>query len=171
MSLLRQIAFGLGLLAALAAWYLYSQHQLTTAREAAQTATNHARDLAAELDAARKDVRIVTRYVDRVHTIHERGRTIVQKVPVYVPQTADAACTVNRGFVRVHNAAAEGTDLPARASSADAAPAGVALSAVAGTVSDNYTTYHALAARLTALQEWVRAHSAPAPAASATGPP
>jgi hypothetical protein len=62
------------------------------------------------------------------------------------------------GFARVHDAAAAGTDLPHRSGSTDAAPSGIALSTVAGTVVDNYTTCHATAAQLTSLQEWVRAN-------------
>lgn len=102
---------------------------------------------------AEATVKVVTRYVDRVRVVREKGQTIVKEVPVYVPVEADAACSVNRGFVRVHDAAAAG-DVPEPARDADAAASGVALSAVAETVADNYRICRENAEQLRALQEW-----------------
>ena len=104
-------------------------------------------------------VKVVTQYVDRVRIVREKGETIIKEVPVYVPVLADAACTINRGFVRLHDAAAAG-DLPEPARDADAAATGIALSAVAGTVAANYQTCHENAEQLTALQVWVSEMSA-----------
>ena len=104
---------------------------------------------------AEATVKVVTQYVDRVRVVREKGDTIIKEVPVYVPVQADAACTINRGFVRLHDAAAAG-ELPEPARDADAAAAGIALSAVAGTVAANYQTCHESAEQLRALQAWVR---------------
>ena len=104
-------------------------------------------------------VKVVTQYVDRVRIVREKGETIIKEVAVYVPVQADAACTINRGFVRLHDAAAAG-DLPEPARDADAAATGIALSAVAGTVAANYQTCHENAEQLTALQVWVSEMSA-----------
>ena len=103
---------------------------------------------------AEATVKVVTQYVDRVRVVRERADTIIREVPVYVPVQADAACTINRGFVRLHDAAAEGR-MPEPARDADAAAAGIALSAVAGTVTENYRTCHENAEQLRALQAWV----------------
>nr|WP_254210449.1 hypothetical protein [Burkholderia multivorans] len=104
---------------------------------------------------AQATVKVVTQYVDRVRVVREKGETIIKEVPGYVPVQADAACTINRGFVRLHDAAAAG-ELPEPARDADAASAGIALSAVAGTVAANYQTCHENAEQLRALQAWVR---------------
>lgn len=104
---------------------------------------------------AQATVEVVTRYVDRVRVVREKGDTIIKEVPIYVPIQADAACTINRGFVRLHDAAAAG-ELPEPARDADAVAAGIALSAVAGTVVANYQTCHETAEQLRALQAWVR---------------
>ena len=104
---------------------------------------------------AQATIKVVTQYVDRVHVVREKGETIIKEVPVYVPVQADAACTVNRGFVRLHDAAAAG-ELPEPARDADAAAAGIALSAVAGTVAANYQTCHENAEQLRVLQTWIR---------------
>ncbi len=100
-------------------------------------------------------VKVVTEYVDRVRIVREKGDTIIKEVPVYVPVQADAACTINRGFVRLHDVAAAG-ELPEPARDADAATAGIALSAVARTVAANYQSCHENAEQLRALQAWVR---------------
>ena len=106
-------------------------------------------------EQAQATVEVITEYVDRVRVVREKGDTIIKEVPVYVPVQADAACTINRGFVRLHDAAAAGA-LPEPARDTDAAAAGIALSAVAGTVATNYQTCHENAEQLRALQTWVR---------------
>jgi len=103
---------------------------------------------------AQATVKVVTEYLDRVRIVREKGETIIMEVPVYVPVQADAACTINRGFVRLHDAAAAG-ELPEPARDADAAAAGLALSAVATTVTANYQTCHENAEQLRALQVWI----------------
>lgn len=103
---------------------------------------------------AQATVQVVTEYVDRVKIVRQAGETIIKEVPVYVPAQADAACVVPRGFVRLHDAAAHGV-VPEPAGNSDASPAGVALSAVAGTVAENYTACRANAEQLSALQSWI----------------
>jgi len=103
---------------------------------------------------AEATVKVMTRYVDRVRVVREKGETIIKEVPVYVPMEADAACSVNRGFVRVHDAAAH-NNLPEPAGVADAGASGVALSDVAATVADNYRRCHENAEQLRGLQGWM----------------
>ena len=102
---------------------------------------------------AQATVKVVTEYVDRVRIVREKGQTIIKEAPVYVPVQADAACTINRGFVRLHDAAAAG-ELPEPARDADAPATDLALSAVAGTIAINYQTCHENAQQLRALQAW-----------------
>jgi len=104
---------------------------------------------------AEATVKVITVYVDRIRIVREKGETIIKEVPVYVPVQADATCTINRGFVRLHDAAAAG-ELPEPARDADEAAAEIALSAVAGTVTANYQACHENAEQLKALQTWVR---------------
>lgn len=72
----------------------------------------HAEALAAAKTGQRQAVaaiQVVTKYVDRVKVIRERGTTIIKEVPGYVNAQADADCTINAGFVRLLNAAADNT--------------------------------------------------------------
>jgi hypothetical protein len=81
-------------------------------------------------------VKVVTEYIDRVRVVSEESDAIIKEVPFYVPVQADAACTTNRSFVRLHVAAAADKLLkPARA--ADASTTGPALSTATRTVSAN----------------------------------
>ncbi|MDM3884665.1 hypothetical protein QSV36_03510 [Pseudomonas sp. BCRC 81390] len=98
---------------------------------------------------------VVTEYVDRERVIYKTGKTITKEVPVYVTPAADAACTLTRGFVRLHDAAAANV-LPGPAEPADAGPAGIALSTATEVVSDNYTACHANRNQLVKLQKWLR---------------
>ncbi|MBF1165512.1 MAG: hypothetical protein HXL68_10765 [Dechloromonas agitata] len=139
--------FGLGWLKG--AGHVQDQWDAATSKQALQVAT-------VEKEQAEATVRVVTEYVDRVKVVRQAGETIIKEVPVYVPAQADAACVVPRGFVRLHDAAAAGR-LPQAAGAADALPAGIALSAVAGTVADNYERCHENTEQLKSLQEWIRA--------------
>ena len=134
--------------------------QYKDAKKRAAEAQETVASLRAQLDNTDAGVVTVTQYVDRVRTIEVKGETIVKEIPRYVPAQADAACAIPGGFVRLHDAAATGDQLGAGPGDTDAAPSGVALSAVAETVAGNYTACHANAAQLSALQDLLRAQGA-----------
>lgn len=62
----------------------------------------------AELQAqgAQTTVQVVTKYVDKVKIVKEKGDVIIQKVPVYITQADNSRCVIPAGFVLLHNAAA-----------------------------------------------------------------
>ena len=144
------------LLAALGMGILTVKHRIESAEERAATAETTARRLQGELEQAALSEKVVIRYVDRVRVVREIGATITKEIPVYVTAKADAACPIPAGFVRVHDAAAQGVPLGEPAGDPDAPAAGVTLSAVADTVAGNYTACHEAGAQLTALQAWLR---------------
>jgi len=108
-----------------------------------------------QIRQAQATAQVVTQYVDRIQVVREKGDTLIQEVSVYVPVQSDAACTVHRGFVSLHDAAAAG-ELPTAPGDIDAPAEGLALSAVAATVVTNYQTCHENAEQLKALQDWIR---------------
>jgi len=138
--------FGFGWLKG--ASHVHAQWDAATAKQQQAQAQSQTRQ-------AEATVQVVTQYVDRIQVVREKGDTLIQKVPVYVPVQADAACTVHRGFVSLHDAAAAG-ELPAAPGATDALAEGLALSAVAATVVTNYQTCHENAEQLKALQDWIR---------------
>jgi len=121
----------------------------------AATAKQQQAQAQSQIRQAEATVQVVTQYVDRIQVVREKGDTLIQEIPIYVPVQADAACTVHRGFVSLHDAAAAG-ELPQSARDADAPAEGLALSAVAATVVTNYQTCHENAEQLKALQDWIR---------------
>ena len=144
--------------ALISAGYAWKAHN---ARQAAELARLQAANVAlvANVAALKANERVVTEYVDRVKVVAGRTRTIIREVPVYVTPVAEAGCTITDGFVRVHDAAAQGV-IPDPSRNPDAPAPGVALSTVAETVADNYGTAHEIAAQLKALQDWIRAQQA-----------
>ena len=155
-ALVRDLLFGLALLATIVGGIWTVRHRIASAEARAATAETRAGRLQAELEQAQMGERVVTVYVDRVRTVRERGATITREIPIHVTAKADAACPVPAGFVRVHDAAAQGVSLDPAAGDPDAPVPGLALSGVADAVARNYTTCHETAAQLTALQDWVR---------------
>lgn len=114
----------------------------------------------ADLEAEKRNIKIVTEYVDRVETVRVRGETIIKEVPVYVTQEADSRCTVPNGFVWMHNAAATNATVVANSPSPPYAGASnVALSTVAGTVAYNYQQFHELREQVLSLQQFIRENS------------
>jgi hypothetical protein len=108
--------------------------------------------VAAKAEARQVEIRTIT-------------KTITREVPRYVTVQADAQCSVPLGFVRLHDAAAAGRlpQLPGPAEQPNDAPSGVAISAVAATVADNYGACHSEIGRLIDLQDWLRQQMAAHP--------
>lgn len=158
--MLRLLSVLLALCLGVTAWQAWRLHLARQALEAAEARAAEARDeagrLAGELEFARLSARVVTRYVDRVQAVRERHHAIAQEIPTHVTPAADTRCPVPVGFVRVHDAAAQGVPLAGAAGDPDAPAPSLALSTVAGTVAGNYATCHEVREQLIALQDWLR---------------
>lgn len=98
---------------------------------------------------AEATVEVVTKYVDRVKVVREKGETITKEVSVYVPVDS---CPLSGGFRLLHDAAATNT-LPETARIPDAPPVGA--QDLATTVSGNYLACHEIREQLISLQAWV----------------
>lgn len=166
-SLYAKLAAAGLLLAVLAGGGFWLYHAGAASVQARWDAQARAEATAAQLQVDKSELvsqMVVDHYIDRVKVVMAQSAVIVKQVPVYVTRQADARCTVPVGFVRLHDAAAQGAALPASPGAAVDAPSGVALSAVAGTVAGNYGLCRATAERLSALQDWVkRQHEASQP--------
>lgn len=103
-------------------------------------------------ERARKNevlVQVVTKYVDRVKIVKEKGDDVIVKVPVYISSDE----RVSTGFVCIHDWAAAGDS-----SAPCVAPEGAGGSRAdrAGEViARNYQRYHLLAEQVKALQDYV----------------
>lgn len=154
-AIARELIFGLALVAAIALGIWTVKHRIESAETRAATAETTALRLQGELEQAAMSQKVVIRYVDRVRVVREVGATITKEIPVYVTAKADAACPIPAGFVRVHDAAAQGVPIGEPAGDPDAPAPGITLSAVADTVAGNYTACHETSEQLTSLQSWL----------------
>ena len=95
----------------------------------------------------------VTKYVDRVQIVKEKGRTIIKEIPIYVQDT----CILSGGFRLLHDSSAnnELSD-PARIADAET----VSFETATKTIFENYEACHLNSETLSSLQQWVRQQSA-----------
>ncbi|CAD0313890.1 hypothetical protein ABQZ69_19645 [Xanthomonas sp. WHRI 8391] len=150
----------LALIAVLVGGCVWQEQRVSTAQRERKQALDAKAAAIAERDSARASTKtVVTQYVDRVQIVREAGATITREIPIYVTQKADAACAIPAGFVRLHDAAATGNPAGPSTGDPDAPAAGITLSGIAGTVADNYTSCHATAAQLSALQDGIDLHA------------
>lgn len=108
-----------------------------------------------EKESAEVSTKVVTKYIDRVTVVKEKGDVIIKEIPKLISQSDDDKCAVPNGFVSVHNAAAK-NEVPDTSRSTNEGTSSVKISGVAETVAENYTTYHQVAQQLRSLQEWIR---------------
>lgn len=115
-----------------------------------------------EIEIAKKEVEsekisheVVTKYIDRVKIIEGKTHEIIKKVPVYITKESDDKCTINNGFVSLHNSSASQTKVSDSSRDINEGASNVKLSEVAVTVSKNYETYYQVVEQLKSLQEWI----------------
>ena len=100
--------------------------------------------------------RVVTKYVDRVKLLAGATTTIETEVIKYVDSKPLAlACMLDAGWIRLHDAAAAG-GVPDPTSAADGAAGTITAAQALPAVTRNYAAANRNAARLEALQGWVR---------------
>lgn len=99
---------------------------------------------------------VVTKYVDRVRVIHDKGRTIIKKVPIYVTSKDNAQCVINNGFVELWNAANQ-MRIPDTTTTFNEKPSNVILTDVAAEHAKEAQIQHETEQQLISLQEWVKA--------------
>ncbi|MEB2231429.1 hypothetical protein VDS41_07975 [Xanthomonas campestris pv. campestris] len=148
----------LALIVALVGGCVWQERRVSDAQKQRKQALDAKAAAIAERDSAKASTTFVTQYVDRVQIVREAGATITREIPIYVTQKADAACAIPAGFVRLHDAAATGSPAGSPTGDPDAPATGITLSGIAGTVASNYTSCHATAAQLSALQDWIDLH-------------
>jgi len=96
--------------------------------------------------------------------------TIRERIPRYVTAKADRTTPVPVGFVRVFNASAEGTELPATPSGPVDTASDVALSTVADVTAHNHGVALELEAEVKAWREWYPEQKAAWESAGLRGP-
>ena len=109
-----------------------------------------------EVASAELTTEVITKYVDRVKIVEGKTREIIKKVPVYITKESDDKCTINNGFVSLHNSSASQTKIPDTTRDVNETASDVKLSTVATTITENYGTYYQVAEQLKSLQDWIK---------------
>lgn len=95
-------------------------------------------------------VKILTAYVDKIRYV---DRVKVQKVKEFVTVENDAVCTINNGFVRLHDASTTNNIIDPVTTDAEASTA--KLSDIAEVTKNNYHQYHSLKTQNDSLKQWI----------------
>lgn len=115
-----------------------------------------ARNKELESKSSEVTVEVVTKYVDRIKTVKEKGEEIVREVPIYITKESDAKCSIPLGFVRAHDSAARGEKVSEAAGASNERATDLKLSEATETITGNYGTCNQIAQQLRSLQEWIR---------------
>jgi hypothetical protein len=108
-----------------------------------------------ETASAEVTVKVVTKYIEKVKVVKEKGDVIIKEVPKYITKESDAKCPIPNAFVVLHDSASR-NEVPDAARLADEGTSGTKLSTVTETVVGNYSICHQNAEQLKALQQWLR---------------
>lgn len=109
--------------------------------------------------SAKATTQVVTKYIDRVQVVKEKGDTIIKKVPVYVTKEDDTKCVINTGFVQLWNDANQ-MRVPDSTSATNETPSSVVLTDVATQHAKEAELTHQTEEQLISLQNWVRQQQA-----------
>lgn len=66
----------------------------------------------AEGRSAEKTIETVIEYVEKIQIVKEQGRTIYEKIPIYITSEDNSSCVIPDGFVMLLNSAATRNELP-----------------------------------------------------------
>lgn len=101
-----------------------------------------------------KTVEVVTKYVDRVQIVKEKGDVITEYVDRWITKKDDYTYVLPGKFRVLHDAAAR-SEVPDTARLADEATPKVELSTTTRTITDNYKLCNETREQLISLQDWI----------------
>jgi len=108
-----------------------------------------------EVKSAEETTKVVTKYIETVKIVKEKGDVIIKEVPKYITKESDAKCPIPNTFVVLHDSASK-NEIPEPTRLANEGTSETKLSTVTETVVENYSICHQNAEQLKALQEWIK---------------
>lgn len=154
MSILTKIGITIIPIAAIiAAFFVYgaAEYNKGVSTTKAQYANQVAKTNTASIKAT---TQVVTKYIDRVQVVKEKGDTIIKKVPVYVTKEDDTKCVINTGFVQLWNDANQ-MRISDPASITNETASSVVLTDVAAQHAAEAKLAHQTEEQLISLQDWI----------------
>lgn len=107
-----------------------------------------------EADSVEITANVITKYVETVKIVKEKGDVIIKEVPKYITKNSDSKCSIPNAFVMLHDNAVL-NQIPDASAIVDERTNPIKLSTVTGTVVGNYSICHQNAEQLKALQGWI----------------
>lgn len=89
-------------------WIMGSDHQLTKQKIIDQNVA--VKILEKKVVQHEITERVVTKYVDRIQIVKQKGDTLIQRIPTYITRNDDANCTIPDSFRVLWNQANRGDD-------------------------------------------------------------
>lgn len=118
------------------------------------TATKTEQQAKIQKEVSEKNIQIVTKYVDRWHTIKEIESVNKEYAKNIVPNQHDLSV----GWVSTHNASASSTKVDST-SAANPTPSGVTDNQALETIIDNYSKYHQCSTQLNSVLDVIEAYN------------
>ena len=103
-----------------------------------------------QAQAAEINVQVLTEFYPQIRYIDRLEQQVVTE---FITIRDDSACTINNGFVRLHDSIV--MQKPIEPTETDKLPSDVKLSDVGSVVKENYSTCQRTAQQLKSLQDWV----------------
>lgn len=108
-----------------------------------------------QVKSIQENVKIVTKYVDKVRIVKETTDAIIKEIPIYITKADDARCELSNTAIVLHNSASQNTVPPGTGNIATGT-SDVKASELITTVSENYGTCYEMREQLKAWQDWYR---------------
>ena len=109
-----------------------------------------------QVKSTQENVKVVTKYVDKVRIVKETADAIIKEIPIYITKADDAKCELSNATIVLHNSASQNTVPPGTGNIAPGT-SDVKASELITTVSENYGTCYEMREQLKAWQDWYRA--------------
>lgn len=112
------------------------------------------KEMQVTVDSSSISQKVLADFIPQVTFVHETGKTIREKVPVYVTQKDDSHCTIPNSFVLLWNSANK-MQLPNPSDRVDDSRSSVVLSDIAAQHERESEIGNANEVKLRSLQSWV----------------
>jgi len=108
-----------------------------------------------EVKSAEENVKVITKYVNKIQIVRETTDAIVKEIPIYITKDDDRKCELSNAAIVLHNSASQNTLPPGPGTIAPGA-SDVKASELLTTVTENYGTCYEIREQVKAWQDWYR---------------
>ena len=108
-----------------------------------------------EVKSAEENVKVITKYVNKIQIVRETTDAIVKEIPIYITKDDDRKCELSNAAIVLHNSASQNT-LPPGPGTITPGASDVKASELLTTVTENYGTCYEIREQVKAWQDWYK---------------